>query len=112
MIMEKAINDLRASQGRGNARFNYYKNEHCFFHCLEMARRGEVYHAEPHYLEGWSEAVGMADFNGDYENACRHLLFEGFAKSEPHRDIILNCGELAVACFTSNYRLFVTIRGR
>jgi uncharacterized protein YkwD len=112
MIMERTINDLRTSNGRSNAHFNVQKAEHCFFHCLEMARRNEVYHAEPHYLDGWSEAVGMADFNGDYENSCRHLIFEGFAKSEPHRNIILNSSELAVGWFTSNYKLFVTIRGR
>jgi hypothetical protein len=112
MIVERAINDFRAQHGRGSASFVYDKYDHCFLHCLAMAQRDDVYHAEPCYLNEWSEAVAMSSFDGDYENTIRRIIFDVLGTSEPHKRVLLHNGELAVACFTSDYKMFVTIRGR
>lgn len=112
MIIERAINDFREANSRGSASFNKMKADHCFLHCLEMSRRNSVYHAEQCLLNEWSEAVAMSTFEGDFENTVRHIIFEQLGKSEPHKKILLDSNELAVACFSSNYKMYLTIRGR
>ena len=112
MILEKAINDFRANHGRNNATFNRIVADHCFAHCMAMAQKEEIYHAEQYYRRDWSEAVAMASLDIDYENCIRRTIFDDLGRSELHKNIMLNNQELAVACFVLDYRVFITIRGR
>jgi len=111
--MENIINEFRAQNGKeAVSQFDRLVNDYCLSHCMAMARNGYIYHAEPSHLEGWSEAVAMGSYNGDFFSSVRRIMHEAFGKSELHKSVILDHSTLAFGVFTSNYKMFVTIRGR
>ena len=111
--MENIINEFRAQNGKeAVSHFDYLVSDYCLSHSMAMARNGYIYHAEPQHLEGWSEAVAMCSYHGDFFASARMIMNECFGKSELHKRVILDHSILAFGVFTSNYKMFVTIRGR
>jgi hypothetical protein len=111
--MENIINEFRGKNGRGAVEcFDREVCNHCFSHSLAMSHRAHPYHAEPHLLNGWSEAVALGYFNGDFYGTLRELVYDVIGKSDEHRNILLNCNTIAFGIFTSNHRMYLTIRGK
>jgi hypothetical protein len=111
--MENIINEFRAQNGKeAVGHFDREVGGHCFSHCLAMARCGYLYHAEPHLLEGWGEAVAEGSYNGDFISCARILVFDALGKSDRHRNILLDHTVLAFGVFTNNHKMYLTIRGR
>jgi hypothetical protein len=107
------INEFRASYGKSRVSlWDSVQNDYCWSHSLAMANRGHVYHAEPCYVRGWSEAVGMIHFIDNSEVTLKRLIFDVLGGSESHRNIILDSSHLAVGVVVHNYKMFITIRGR
>ena len=86
---------------------------YCYEHSQAMAYENRLYHAAPYYLNGWNEAVGMtSNYAGKSKYDIMHeFIYDIFASSQPHRDIILNCGTLAYGLVIRD-NAFLTIRGR
>jgi len=113
MIKERAINEFRAGHGiEAVYHFDGRESDHCFSHCVAMARRGEIYHAEPHYLQGWSEAVAMLSNDGSYEDTLRKAVWNVLGASDQHRDILLRCPVLAIGVYIADNNMYITIRGK
>lgn len=88
--------------------------DYCVSHCWEMAMRGQLYHAEPHYLNGWSEAVAMCGVPFDYNvrDSVYRMIFEQLGKSDGHRHILLGYGTMAFGLIEHHMRMYLTIRAR
>ena len=111
-MIRRIINEFRAANGRHPFSFpDHEANKHCLWHCQYMSYKEDVVHAPSHYLNGKSEACAMRGFYKDQYNTIRDMIFDDLGKSERHRDIILYSQELACAFYTTQYNIYVTIRG-
>jgi len=107
------INEFRASYGKSRVfLWDSVQNDYCWSHSLAMANRGAVYHAEPCFVKGWGEAVGMIAFIDNNDVSLRRLIFDVLGQSESHRNLILDCSHLAVGIVVHNYKMYITIRGK
>ena len=111
--MIEIINNFRSYHGKRPVwGWNNVISDYCFQHCLEMAKRGDIYHAEPCYLNGWAEAVGVMSYNGDWHEAKRRMIFDNFGMSGHHRDILLNRDNMAFGIVVNNYKMYVCVRAQ
>ena len=107
------INEFRRQNGVGPVgHWDFRMAEFCKFHCLEMTRRGCLYHAEPCYLEGWSEAVAMRSHMDNWQDTQGSLIFDVLGSSEPHRRLLLEKGCMAYALWSCDWKVYLTVRGR
>lgn len=84
-------------------------DDYCLLHCLEMAKRHDIYHAPSHYLDGWAEAVAMMQYCDDWKN---EVIFNILGSSDGHRDILINSDMISYASYMDNWIIYVTIRGK
>ncbi len=111
-MLKDIINDWRKTQGRHPISLdNQQENDNCLFHCKYMALIQECIHAPHHLRQGKSEAVGKASFYRDAREALSAIIFEEFANSMCHRDIMLFNDNLAGAFHAEHNIVWVTIRG-
>ena len=107
------INEFRRQNGIGPVEhWDARMAEFCKNHCIEMTRRGQLYHAEPCYLEGWSEAVAMCSHMAKWEDTQGCLIFDCLGTSEPHRRLLLDKNCMAYAVWSHNWMVYLTVRGR
>lgn len=115
-MLKSIINDFRRENGRHPLDMNHYQeDEHCLWHCKYMANTGCV-HAAGYLLHGKSESVAYRSFFRNFQDALRDALraivFEDFANSMEHRDVMLFNDNLACAFHVDRHNLvFVCIRG-
>jgi len=114
VMMQSAINDYRRARGKGAIQwFDGLVSHYCTEHCWAMARAGHLYHAENHYLNGWGEAIFMADYNGeDIYSYGKQILFGCFDLSPGHRGIVLDSNELAFGYIVHDWKIWICVRGR
>jgi len=110
--MQHAINDLRRANGKEVIyAFDGWVSHYCRLHCWAMAKEGHIYYAPSYYLNDWKEAVFECTYSGeDIHALAKHILFDLF--DEEHKRIILDSEELACAYVISNWKLYLTIRGK
>jgi len=107
-----AVNQFRAANNVGPAKFDDLVSHYCHLHCIAMTKCGGIYHAEPYLLDGWSEAVGWCAFQ-DNVTSIKHILVDGvFGNSSQHRNLILSAPVLACAIHINNWQVYATIRGK
>lgn len=115
-MIKELIDEFRKQNGRHPAIFNHYKeDQYCLWHCLYMVRIKECCHA-PEYLrqrEGYilSEACATRPFFRNPHETLRAIVFEQFANSPEHREILLFNDNLTCAFYLHEYYIFVTVRG-
>lgn len=108
----QAINEFRNQNGKGNVfAWNPVENDHCFLHCLHMAKENRVIHTPWYFLNGKAEAVAMSYFIHNAEDTIRSLIFQDFGNSEQHRNVFLNYDNLAYGFFMFDWKAYLTIRG-
>jgi hypothetical protein len=111
-MLKNILNDFRRQNGQHPLDMNHYQeDEHCLWHCKHMADIQDCRHAPGHLLLGKSEAVAVRGFFRDHYEALRAVVFEQFANSMGHRDIILFNDNLACSFHVEHNCIFVTIRG-
>ncbi len=112
MALDKVINEFRRQHGRDEVVVHGSYN--CEQHCWAMINANCVYHAEPCYLRGWSEAVARCRYMGDWGALERYLIFEILGKSQEHCDIMLNSHELnyGIVMYGNAGDVYLTLRGR
>ena len=111
--MIATINEFRRQNGVGPVEhWDMRMANFCRMHCLEMARRGYTYHAEPCYLEGWSEAVACHSWLSSWKELQDRLIFDVLGSSESHRRILLNYNQMAYGLWSSNWMTYLTVRAR
>ena len=110
-MLKNIINEFRQQNGRHPLDMNHHQeNDHCLWHCKHMAYAGCV-HAPGHLLHEKLEAVAFRSFFRDHREALNAIVFEDFANSIKHRNIILFNDNLACAFHVEHNCTFVTIRG-
>ena len=111
-MLKGIINEFRQQNGRHPlAVDNWQENEYCLWHCKFMAEVQDCRHAPEHLLHGKSEAVAMRWLFHDHYGALRAIVFEQFADSIDHRNILLFSENLACAFYVEQNCMFVTLRG-
>jgi len=111
-MIKQIINEFRRINGRHPAKMdNHEENQNCLWHCLYMAKIKEICHAPEHYLNGKCEAVAVRGFFHNPIDTLHMIIFEQFANSPEHRDIILFNDNLACAFYIEQYQVFLTVRG-
>jgi len=111
-MIKNIINDFRRQNGRHPLDMNHHQeDEHCLWHCKYMAEIQDCQHAPDGLLHGKSEAVAMRWFFRDPHEALRAIVFEDFAGSMKHRDVILFNDNLACAFHIERNCILVTVRG-
>lgn len=110
MTLRGVIEEFRKYNGR-KLLCGYFpvEDHNCFLHCLHMAKEG-LQHAPEYLRPGKAEAVGSIDFCENMEISLRRIVWDAFAHSEGHRNILL-MNSLAEAVYMHNGIIFVTIRG-
>jgi len=108
--MLNAINRFREQNGIKPISYtDRLVDDYCTLHCLEMAKRHDIYHAPSHYLDGWAEAVAMMQYCDNWKD---EVIFKILGASDGHRDILLNSDSISYASYMDNWIVYVTIRGR
>lgn len=108
--MLDSINRFRWQNNRQSVRHtDRLVDEYCKKHCLEMARRHDVFHASECYLDGWSEAVAMMQYCDNWKDK---VIFDILGASEGHRDLLLNSDTIACADYVHDWTVYVTVRGK
>lgn len=106
------INQFRKECGVKPAKFDLYdQNSYCLAHCIAMAERGHLYHAEPHLLGDFAEAVAMCECVGDWGKIERSLIYDILGSSEQHKQVLLK-DELACGLTFHDNKVWITVRGR
>ena len=110
-MIKRLINEFRQQNGRTWLAMDHWQaDEHCLFHCKHMAEAGCA-HAPGHLLHGKAEAVAMRGVWRDHIEALKAIIFEDFAGSMKHRNILLFSDHIACAFHVAHNCVFVTVRG-
>jgi hypothetical protein len=111
-MIKEIINEFRRQNGRHPLRMDDHKeNQNCLWHCLHMAKTQNWCHAPEYLRPGKSEACAVKSFFHDSYETLRAIIFEQFADSPEHRDIILFNDNLACAFHIEQYQVYVVVRG-
>ena len=110
MPIQDLVNKFRSLNEIDNVQYwDDVVSGYCIMHCLAMIHKGEIYHAEQCFLDGWREAVAMINY---CETAEDKLIFDILGDSEPHRSLLLECNDMAYGIQYSNWKVYLTIRGK
>jgi hypothetical protein len=110
-MIKQLIAEFRKQNGRHPAKFDHYEeDQNCLWHCLHMARTQDLCHAPEYLRPGKSEACAARSFFRDTRETLRAIVFEQFANSPEHREILLFNDNLACAFYQHQHQLFVTVR--
>ena len=108
--MLDVINRFREYNGVGPVQHtDNLVNQYCKFHCLDMSRNRNVYHAPDCYLEGWAEAVAMMSYCDHWQDK---IVFDVLGSSEKHRNILLSYNKISYADHIHDWVVYVCIRGQ
>lgn len=111
-MLKNIINEFRQQNGRHPIEMgNWDEDQNCLFHCKYMAEIQDCQHSPEHFRPGKSEAVAVRGFFKDRYEALHAIVFEQFANSMGHRDILLFSENLACAFCAEGNLIFVTVRG-
>ena len=113
-MLKSIINEFRQQNGLPTVAMGNFDEDHnCLWHCKHMAEVQDCRHAPGHLRQGKAEAVAVRSFFRDHYDALRAIVFDQFAGSIGHRDILLFSENLACAFHVDhNYNcVFVTVRG-
>lgn len=111
-MLKEIINEYRQQNGRHPVSLdNQQENDHCLWHCKYMSATRARQHAPGHLLCGKAEAIGYRSFYRDYYDALRAIIFQDFAESMGHRDILLFHNHFAGAFHVENNGVYVCVRG-
>ena len=111
-MLKDIINEFRKQNGRHPLVLdNQQENDYCLWHCKHMALTQVCQHTPNHLLHGKAEVVAYRSFYRDYYDALQAIIFQDFAESIGHRDILLFHDHFAGAFHVENNIVWVTIRG-
>jgi hypothetical protein len=110
-MIRQILNEFRQQNGKPSLAIdNYEENQNCLWHCFHMSRIQCLCHAPEHLRPGKSEACAVKSFYRNHYETLRAIVFEQFADSPGHRDILLS-DNLAAAFHVEHYNVFVCVRG-
>jgi len=111
-MIKDLIAEFRRRNGRHPAIMTYPKDDqNCLWHCFHMSKIKECCHAPECFLQDKSEACAVKSFFRSPEETLRSIIFEQFANSEKHKEILLFSNNIACAFHWQDYHIFVTVRG-
>jgi len=112
-MLKDIVNEFRKSNGKPEGIWNDEVSGYCNQHCLAMEKAGNIYHAEQCYRGDWGEAVAVCGYNGqsawEWVSCAVYNILGG---DNEHKDLILNSNDIAGAYQFSDYKLYITIRGK
>jgi len=104
------INEFRKANGKHPIHnWTNFENDHCMAHCLYLAW-GEFRHTPECFLTGKAEAIAMCGFYGDFPASVKNAIAI-LADDPDHRSVLLDYNHMSYGVFTSNYQLYLTVRG-